>query len=223
MGVLRPSDFTDFTGGAAFSGGITLPAGAISGDSAIAADADITRAKLIQEANASFTIPLTRFKIWDTGLELAVAAGASDDLYLDVGTLGTHGFLLKSDDANGSTDTQYAIVDVVLPECYDDGETVTVRIPAKMGVIADTTNGLDVEAYEDDCNGAAATDICATAVQTMTAAWVNYDFTITPTNLISGDVLLIRIKVDLDDTAAGSGAGVVVNIGHPRLLVDIRG
>jgi len=221
MAVIRPTDTYAFQQSVIFDGGLTLPANAVSSDNQIKAGSDITRAKMIQEANAVYALPVQTWRVHNTGQLLPSAAGGADDLYIDADNWATDGWMLKSDDANGTTVTQYAVNSFCMPPEYDAGETITLRLPCIAGVIPDTTKTIDLVAYEDNYNGGIGADLCATAAQNVTTSWANYDFTITPTTVAAGDMLIFRLAINFVDS--GSGADVVASIGHPTVRIDIRG
>lgn len=56
-------------------------------------------------------------------------------------------------------------------------------------------------------------DICATAAQSLTTSYANYDFTITPTGLAAGDVLNLDFALATNDTGgANAGAPTISKI-----------
>ena len=77
-------------------GGLVLPDNAVRSNTAIQAGADIAYSKLAQRALASLPLKVEDWRIWnDPRAVLPNAAGASDDLYFDDGTWGTHAWLVK--------------------------------------------------------------------------------------------------------------------------------
>jgi len=216
--ALRPSDDYHFTRISADS--MAIPNNAISSVAAIP-DGILTKAKHALVSYSPFTSAVTDWRVWDTGALLPTSAGGADDLYLDVGTWATDGIVVKSNDANGTTVTQYALFSFVMPHAYEDNEDVKIRIPAKLGVDADGAKTIDLVVYEDDCNGGIGSDLCTTSAITLTTSWADCDFAITDAGLTAGDVLICRVAISVTDS--GSGAGIVANLGHARLMCDTRG
>lgn len=102
--------------------------------------------------------------------------------------------------ASGNEKNDYAGFAFCLPEDYKAGGTITVRVRAKVADTLLTTHAkVDVEAKLLG-DAALGSDICSTAAQQVTTAYANYDFTITPTNLVAGDVLHFRVATLANDT-----------------------
>lgn len=185
---------------------------------------ELGRTKLAQDTNQPFHIPLTDFRVHDALQTNLPGTAATDDLAIDSGTFGTEGAHLTAGDlkAAGAT-TRYARCTVQLPAEYDDAETVSIRIAAKVGTtVSDTTCTVDVEAYEIASDLTVGSDLCTTAAQScnsLTSA--DLDFTITPSGLVSGDRLDLRIAVICNDAATGTV--VEPQISAVTLLCDIKG
>jgi hypothetical protein len=107
-----------------------------------------------------------------------------------------------------------------VPVEYVAGETITLRAAAFTGTtVADTSSTIDFQVYR---LAAPTVDICATAATSINALTVaNKDFTITPTNVVPGDVLDIRM------TYAGVDSGnlgvIVPTINQVTMLLDVKG
>lgn len=116
-----------------------------------------------------------------------------------LGLADTVGSVMLSTAANGNTVTQSAVVAIALPESYAPGGTVTVRIRAKQH---DTllTVGTTVDLVAKLVGDTLGSDICTTAAQTLTTSYANYDFTVTPTGLVAGDILALDCFLALNDT-----------------------
>lgn len=129
-----------------------------------------------------------------TGLVLDATGGAALHKIV-AGAFGTGTMELRGNDASSNTVTSTSSFEFVLPPEYVAGGAVTVRVNAKTsgaGTISAQT--LDVEAFEVNADGTAGSDICATAIQTISQTSANYDFTITPTGLLPGDKLRINLQ-----------------------------
>jgi len=183
----------------------------------------VTRAGLEQTVNAAFAIPLTEMRVWNALITMLPAAGVEDDLGLVTGTLGTHAPKLSTGDCKASSTTRYAAFVFAVPPEYDDGETLTVRVHGgQETTVADDTCTVDVECYKSDKDGTCGNDICATNAQTIKSlVFADKDFSITPTGIASGDILIIRLAVAIVDAATGTAVTGV--IGDVRVLADIRG
>lgn len=204
-----------------------IPGSIINGNSIpgskLLAAAEILRSQLKQVPDARKVISPFDWVVWDSGAKLTTAA--NDDLGLVMGTFGTNVATIQAGDVKATNSTRYAICRVALPDYYDDGQTVTVRLLAGMQTtVADTTCTIDVVAYEVDDDGTptADGDLCATAAQSinsLTAA--NKDFLLTATNLAAGDELEIRVAIAYNDSATGTA--VTPTIYKAALLFDARG
>lgn len=184
----------------------------------------LNRSKIAQDELANFPVLFTDFRVWDAMQTVLPGTAATDDLALIGGTFGTNAPMIKSRDfaSNGTPESSYARAIVPIPPEYDDGQTLQIRIRAKMETVSDTTATLDVEAYKFDGDGAVGSDLCATsAIDINSASWADNDFTITATGVVSGELLDIRVAVTVEDGATGSG--VIVDISEISLLADIRG
>lgn len=184
-----------------------------------------TRATILkQEPNAIFPIALTSLRVWDAYATNLPGTAATDDLALSGGTFGTSPPTVTGGDmkALGAT-TRYARFQVQLPECYDSGETVTLRISAGMvTTVADTSCTVDVQCYKLDKITGIGSDLCATAATTMNSlVFGNKDFTITSSGLAAGDVFDVRIAIACTDAATGTA--VTPTIASIDLLCDIKG
>lgn len=206
------------------AGNVVLPANSVRSDAAIQAGADIAHTKLAQRVLSSFPLRVEDWRVWnDPRAVLPNAAGGFDDLYIDDGTWGTNAWLIKSDDSGATSVTQYAARSVAIPFEYEDGQTLTIRIPCAMQVIADDTATIDVECYASDGDGTLSADLCATVATSFNSTdWANKDFVITPATLTASMVLFIRITVAIVD-AATAADHVTALISDAALLCDTRG
>jgi hypothetical protein len=205
-------------------GSMVLPDNAVRTNATVQAGANIAYSKLAQRVLASIPLKIEDWRIHDDPRAvLPNAAGGSDDLYFDDGTWGTNAWLVKSDDSGQTSITQRAAQSIRLPFEYEDGETVTIRIPCAMQVVSDGTATIDVECYASDGDGTLSADLCATAAQSMNSTdWANKDFTITPTTLTASMVLFVRITVAIVDTNTVADHMTAL-ISDATLLCDTRG
>jgi hypothetical protein len=202
---------------------MTAPDNLITANSQIKAGTNITRAKMAQVAAAVFPIPLASMRVWNTWQPLPAAATA-DDLGSIAGTWATDVPHVESSDSGQTSTTQYLGFEFTLPDDYDEAETLTLRIPAKMRVVADGSATVDVSAYLSDGNGAVSGgDLIATTATTINSAdWANKDFTITATSRAPGDKIFFRVVVAIVDTNTAT-EHVTAWLGDIEILADIRG
>ena len=182
--------------------------------------ASLNREDLVQEALQIYNIPLTEMKM-TTGLELPVA-GDSTYLGMAFGTHGSAAPYLVGTVTNTDSKTEVARLQFILPPEYEDGQSVSVRLHARVDVARQASASVDVQCYKVDKEIGVGSDICATAAQSInTDVWADKDFTITPTGLVAGDLLDIEITGVGDDTGGSSNG--YVQIGAVQMLLDIKG
>lgn len=192
----------------------------------LTAAAEIARTQLAQSPNMILRITPFDWRVWDSGQPLPNTP-AADDLGVVPGTFGTDVTTVQAGDlkAAGAT-TRYALCHVALPENYDAGQTVTLRLRAEMRTtVADTSCTIDAEVYEcgnDGEAGGSPTDLVTGSPQNMNSlASADFDFTITPDNLVAGDILEIRIAIACNDGATVTAVTPAIN--KAALLYDARG
>lgn len=204
------------SGNATFRGTLQVPSNGVS--------AQTRDTGLVQDANVLFPVKLTDLRVWDAFNTVLPGTAATDDLALIGGTFGTAHPMVQAGDlkAAGAT-TRYARFTFVVPECYDDAETVTLILSAGMKTtIADTSCTVDVECYRHDKVGGISADLCATAAQSINSlTFADKSFTITPTAMAKGDVLDIRIAIACNDAATGTA--VTPTIANIDFALDIKG
>ena len=118
---------------------------------------------------------------------------------------------------SGTTKTDYAQIDFVLPAWYVPGAAITVKIRAKWATTLLTVSSLvDLEA-KVAADGSLGSDICTTAAQQVTTAYAWYSFTVTPTGRVAGETLTLRVALLGNDTGgtvntAGSISAIKVTL-----------
>lgn len=191
-------------------------------ESGVAAQTRLTILK--QDALAIFPVNMMDLRVWDAIQTNLPGTAATDDLALIGTTFGATAPLVTAGDckALGAT-TRYARCMVALPECYEAGETVTLSLSAGMvTTVASVSCTVDVECYEIDKVGGISADLCTTAATTINSlTFAAKAFTITPTALVAGDVLDIRLTIAVNDAATVTA--VTPTIAGIDLLCDIRG
>jgi len=192
-------------------------------DATVSSNADIARSKLDQES-AKYIVPWSAFRVHDAIETLPPQPSATDDLgWPATQTLGTVVPLLETWDLKTTTTTCYSRFQFYMPAEYDPGQTITLRIRAGMKTtIAGTSATIDAEVFKADRDGSCGADICATAAQDCNnLVNADYDFTITPTGVIVGDILDVRIALAVVDAATGTA--VIGEVLEVAFLLDVRG
>lgn len=112
----------------------------------------------------------------------------------------TAGVNFVGNQCSGNTKTDYAQIDAVLPAWYVPGAAIKIRIRAKWSTTLLTASSLVDCEVKVAADGTLGSDICTTAAQQLTTSFANYDFTVTPTGRVAGDLLNIRFGLLGDDT-----------------------
>ncbi len=183
------------------------------------------RAALGQENLAPFDIPLWQWRVWNAINTPLPAAAALDDLGFVAGTWATNSPTLQTIDQtqNNGVASCFGLTLYPLPIEYVAGQTVVVRFHSYMlTTLADQSATIDLVAYESGFERDISADICDTAAQSINSTTgADFDFIITPNDLVAGNVLLLRVDVAIDDDA--SAPGVTGVIGRSALLCDVKG
>lgn len=178
----------------------------------------------LQSDTGTFRISLLSWRVWDALISSLPAAAANDDLGLIQGTFGTNSPTIQAGDlkAAGAT-TRYARTVFSLPAEYVSGSAITIRTHAGMKTtVSDGTATIDVECYKSDDEEGIGSDLCATAAQSINSLTdADKDFTITPTGLVAGDTLDIRIAVAVNDAATATA--VIAVVGSVDVLCGVKG
>jgi hypothetical protein len=189
----------------------------------IAGNADIATTKLAQRVLAESIIPLTQARTWDAVATNLPAAATSDDLGLVSGTFGTNPARITAGDtkALGPT-TRRLYMAIPIPANYEDGQTIQLRIRAKMETtVADASCTIDAEAYVG-ADGTVGSDLVTTAAQSMNSlSAAAYTFTVNATGVDPGDLLEVRLSIASNDAATATA--VTPAIYSIALLCDTRG
>jgi hypothetical protein len=201
---------------------LQLPTGSIT-DQTIAGTAALDPTKMAQRPLQKFTIPWSAFRVWDAYASLPPSTAGTDDLALTTGTWLTNAARITAGDVKTLSGTRYAIVFVPVPDNYQDGETVTLRIRAGMATtIASSVCTIDAEAIVRNGSGVASADLVTTAAQSMNSLTpADFDFQLNPSLLDPGMLLEIRLAIAYTDVATATA--VTPTIYGVDLLVDTRG
>lgn len=124
-----------------------------------------------------------------------IGTAGTDDLGL-AGAFGTNSIYITAGDINAVSTTRYARTVLTLPPWYKDGAALTLRGIAGMLTAVSTTVTLDFEVRAFAGSALPGSDICTTATQSMNSlTFANLDFTITPTGLVAGSRLDVRMAI----------------------------
>jgi len=158
------------------------------------------------------TVPVSLLGLWVhdapgvTHLPVQADTGMVDDLGVEYNLFGTTAPVIATMDAdNVAALQQYARFQVPVPWWYEDGGAISCVLNCGMRTtIADASATVDLEVYRV---AAPSTDICATDaidINSLTAG--DKTFTITPTAVVTGDVLDCRVVLDVDSSGGATGA-----------------
>ena len=184
----------------------------------------VARANLVQDDLAAYVIDLvTAMRVHDARQTNLPATAANDDMALITGTPGTDAPTLQGVDFGGTSTDEKCAFTFALPPEYVAGETITLRVRAAMlTTVSDGTALVDAEVWKQDGDGAVGADICATAAQSINSLTpANKDFTITPTGLVAGDVLQVRLSFSGADV--GNVGVMIPEISKVTMLLDVKG
>jgi hypothetical protein len=118
-----------------------------------------------------------------------------------LGVADTSAALLTATTDNGVSVTETAAFEFAVPAGYTAGDTITVRIRAKISALPTvaSSNTVDITAKLRGDAGLGS-DICTTAAQVTTTSMANYDFVVTPTGIVAGDVIEVVMTLAANDT-----------------------
>lgn len=153
-------------------------------------------------------IPFPLFRKDGAWLTVVDAAPGSSLLGLAATTAGVN---LVGNACNNNAKSDYAQVAFAVPEDYKAGGTLTVRLRAKWTTTLLTVSSkVDVDAAKIAADGSLGSDLCTTAAQQVTTAFADYDFVITPTGILPGMIITLRVSLLGDDTGgAVNTAGAI--------------
>lgn len=140
---------------------------------------------------------------------------ASDDLAVILGSDGTAFPSIRTSDGKATTVTQIARAIVALPDNYVAGSAITLRAKAGMiTTVSDTTATIDFNVYSNDGDATGSADLVETAATTINSlTFSNKDFVITPTGLVAGQLLNVKMTIAITDGATATAViGAVAQV-----------
>jgi hypothetical protein len=182
----------------------------------------LARTSIVQEDAVPYPIPLEAWYLFDSTIHAPLGATAlsADDMIYTYGAAGTAEPILKGTDPGGTNATQYARTRVTVPAEYVAGQPVSLQIVGLTGTtVADGSSTVDFNVYRA---AGPTVDICATSAQSINSLTpVTKTFTLTPTNVVPGDVLDILMTYYGIDTA--NVGTMVPTVSSTVLLYSIKG
>lgn len=181
----------------------------------------ILRAALATDASSPYGIPLESGHVWDArSTNIVATTGANDDLALVTGTFLTTPKLIQSGDSKAASTTRKVGYSWAVPAEYRTAAAIAIAINCGMvTTVSDTSATIDVQVVR---TAAPTVDICETAAQSinsLTAA--TKTFTLTPTNVVPGDIFDIVVTIAIVDSATATA--VIGSINTITVLASIQG
>jgi len=139
------------------------------------------------------------------GAALALSETAGD-FFLNIGT---NQFLVDGEAAINETEASVGWFTFTLPADYVAGGEINIRAAAGIVIAGDavlTSATIDFSAYKQAADGTVGSDLVTTTATAITATFGNKDFVVTPTGLVAGDVLVVKMTTSVVEEAAGTGA-----------------
>lgn len=170
------------------------------------------------KATMEVPIPLQDARVWDDLNQVLPDTAATDDLGLVHNVWATSDAYINGIDPGGGDEQGYARWLVAIPPWYKADSAAVLRITFFNDTsLPDGTSTIDAVVHRV---GAPTVDICATALQDVSAASAatDFDFTLTDTDIVPGDILDIRI--DLHQVDVGNAAAIVPTLTDARLLLS---
>ena len=201
---------------------VNIPAGEIV-NSQVNEFAAIERTKLATEIK-KINIPLELLRVHDAFQTAIPISASADDLGLVIGTFGTDGVVVQTSDSKATSVTQYARFLFRLPDNYVNGSAISVAAHAGMKTtISDGTATIDFQVYhKDEATGLVGSDLVTTSATTINSlTHAAKEFVITPTGVVNGDELDVRVVVAIPDGATATA--VIGQLMKLYMLVSVKG
>lgn len=133
----------------------------------------------------------------------------------------TVGLVVTGTQTNGgatATANESASFVFVVPDTYVAGQPISLRVRAKVSAARTVSATVDAVVRRMTDAGVTA-DLVTTAAQALTTSYANYDFTITPTTIVAGDVLFVDVFLATDDTGGNSNGTPTISALQVRATV----
>ena len=179
----------------------------------------VERADLVEDVLQPYDVmPLV------LGADMAALAAAetAGDFFRNIGT---NQALIDGEATINETEVSVGWYVFTLPAEYVAGGDIRIRAAAGVVLAGDAVldpSTIDFEAYLQALDGSVGADLVATAAQAITATFGNKDFTVTPTGLVPGGMLVVKMTTSVVEQATGTGAANS-RITKLQMLLDIKG
>lgn len=187
----------------------------------------MNRSYIITDTLAAYLLPPEVWRVHDAYTTVLPGTAASDDLAAVTGAYGTGCPYISAGDQNGvASSTRYARTLFQLPPEYSSGNLI--RLNASGGLLSGSTSTsgtsttVDFECYLCNRDGQkTGSDLVTTAAQSIySATFAEKSFVVTPTGLIPGKILDIRVAIIAVHNHASSSTPI---LGAVEVLLDVKG
>ena len=171
-------------------------------------------------------LPLSEFRQYASATQAFLAStGSGSDCGLVLGAFGTAlPYIASKDLTSAGATTQYARIQFVLPPEYVTGNPVYIRVYGGMVTLtASVSATVDLECYKAAKTSTliSGADLVSTAATTINfTTFVSVTFTLTPTTLVPGDLLDLRLALITNHAPATACHAAVSAV---DLLLTTRG
>lgn len=171
-------------------------------------------------AVTAHAIPVVDWRKTD-GVTLNAATAATTNFGVVYGSDGTDFPHLETIDSKNATTAVVSRTVIRLPSNYVAGSAITIRARAGMKTTVASNSGattIDFSGYSNlgtaNTGSADLVTTNAQSINSLTAA--NYDFVVTPTNLVAGQDFHVKLTLTVTDSATGTA--VIGTVNHVELL-----
>lgn len=128
--------------------------------------------------------------------------------------IGTNQLYIQGEEAISETEVSVGWLSFVLPNNYVPGGTVTLRAVVDLvGAGTPGTCTVDFEArLQTDATGAVGSDLVTTAATAVSATGAAKDFTVTPTGLVAGDKLVVKLTTSIAESGGSALAAIITKL-----------
>ncbi len=181
----------------------------------------MSRENLVQDSLKPYTIPWTAWRIWNDINSPLTGTPNTEDLGL-VGPWSLAPSIRPSDFKGAGSSIQYARAHIVLPAEYVAGETVVIRAHAGMLTTeADTSATFGLQVRRSDEETGWGTELSGGPLSINSLTLADLDFELVAATLNPGDMLDVRLNVQINDAATATAVKGV--LGAIKLLCDVKG
>jgi hypothetical protein len=138
------------------------------------------------------------------------AAETAGDFFRQVGT---NQLYIQGEESISETEASVGWLEFTLPSNYVPAGTITLR--AVVDVVGSGTLGtctVDFEARLSDNNGAVGSDLVTTAATAVSATAGAKDFVVTPTGLVPGSKLVVKVVTSIAESGGVAIAAIITKL-----------